>query len=258
VIVEEDYWAPLRYLLQITPDSHQDVLGMASLYHEQSFVEYATPDFYFPRSFEKASPEGRGPKPTGGLPHKRSSNDPGRESVRIPLERFDRPVKVRMSKEYGYVYTRGEIRIGLKREITLEQARPFLQSILDEYQGKLVTSDLYSWGTTVTMAFPDFVDIFILRSILDRLPLFRWAELTTVGRALATYPNDTYFFQNDQWALHNITTGADINAPEAWDIEKSKPNVVIAILDSGIAMGDGVHLSYPNINLQRESIIIQK
>ncbi len=60
-------------------------------------------------------------------------------------------------------------------------------------------------------------------------------------------PNDPHF--NDQWALHNIgqmypsdgrfnpppgTPDCDIDAPEAWDIETGSPDVVIAIIDTGV------------------------
>jgi hypothetical protein len=50
-------------------------------------------------------------------------------------------------------------------------------------------------------------------------------------------PNDPEF--NEQWSLHNIgQTGgkddADIDAPEAWEIEKGNSDIVIAIIDSGI------------------------
>ena len=50
-------------------------------------------------------------------------------------------------------------------------------------------------------------------------------------------PNDPIFYQ--QWALHNTgqaggTFDADIDAPEAWEIETGNPEVVIAIVDSGV------------------------
>jgi subtilisin family serine protease len=50
-------------------------------------------------------------------------------------------------------------------------------------------------------------------------------------------PNDTYF--NLQYALHNTgqsggTPDADIDAPEAWDIETGDENIVIAVVDSGV------------------------
>jgi len=50
-------------------------------------------------------------------------------------------------------------------------------------------------------------------------------------------PNDSFFGQ--QWALHNTgqtggTPDADIDAPEAWDIETGDPEVVIAVVDTGV------------------------
>jgi subtilisin family serine protease len=59
---------------------------------------------------------------------------------------------------------------------------------------------------------------------------------------LKTIPNDTQF--ETLWGLHNIgqtvdgTAGkadADIDAPEAWDITTGSPNVIVAVIDSGIA-----------------------
>jgi thermitase len=62
---------------------------------------------------------------------------------------------------------------------------------------------------------------------------------------LTASPNDTSFA--NQWGLHNTgqtiniggtdysgTAGADINAPEAWDIITNSSNVVIAVVDTGI------------------------
>lgn len=50
-------------------------------------------------------------------------------------------------------------------------------------------------------------------------------------------PNDEYFA--DQWHLHNTgqsggTANADINAPEAWELTTGDPNIVVAVLDSGV------------------------
>ncbi len=54
---------------------------------------------------------------------------------------------------------------------------------------------------------------------------------------LTTTPNDPLF--NDQWNLHNTgqygaPPDTDINAPEAWDIANSSPDIQIAILDTGV------------------------
>jgi subtilisin family serine protease len=50
-------------------------------------------------------------------------------------------------------------------------------------------------------------------------------------------PNDEYFPY--QWHLHNTgqfggTPDADINAPEAWEITAGDPNIVVAIVDTGV------------------------
>jgi subtilisin family serine protease len=51
------------------------------------------------------------------------------------------------------------------------------------------------------------------------------------------FPNDEYFPK--QWHLHNTgqsggTPGADIRAPEAWEITTGDPNIVVAVLDNGV------------------------
>ncbi|OQW35225.1 MAG: hypothetical protein A4E19_16775 [Nitrospira sp. SG-bin1] len=60
--------------------------------------------------------------------------------------------------------------------------------------------------------------------------------------SLQAIPNDTQF--DTLWGLHNTgqavngTAGrsdADIDAPEAWDISTGSPNVIVAVIDSGIA-----------------------
>lgn len=66
-------------------------------------------------------------------------------------------------------------------------------------------------------------------------PEVEFAELNRI-LTLFNIPDDTEFAQ--QWNMHNTgQTGgqvdADIDAPEAWDIETGSPAVVIAIVDSG-------------------------
>lgn len=67
-------------------------------------------------------------------------------------------------------------------------------------------------------------------------PAVAYAEPNLIYR-IVDFPNDPDF--SEQWALHNTgQTGgqpdADIDAPEAWDIEKGKPSVLIAIVDTGV------------------------
>jgi len=51
------------------------------------------------------------------------------------------------------------------------------------------------------------------------------------------FPDDEYFPM--QWHLHNTgqsggAPGADIRAPEAWEITSGDPNIVVAVFDSGV------------------------
>jgi subtilisin family serine protease len=80
----------------------------------------------------------------------------------------------------------------------------------------------------------------IVRYMSD--PSVEYAEPNYIRR-MSVLPNDTFFGQ--QWALHNAgqfasgTAGADIKAPEAWDILPlnvlaGDNGIVIAVLDTGI------------------------
>jgi len=73
-------------------------------------------------------------------------------------------------------------------------------------------------------------------------PLFAYIEpdyIVTKGALTpkATLPNDPGF--NQLWGLNNTgqsggTPDADIDAPEAWDIQKGNPNLVIGVIDTGV------------------------
>jgi|GEM_PF-1571462 len=72
-------------------------------------------------------------------------------------------------------------------------------------------------------------------------PAVEYAEPNYIYE-LAGVPNDPLFSQ--LWGLHNTgqtvrgvtgTAGADIHAVEAWDITTGSPNVIIAVIDTGIA-----------------------
>jgi subtilisin family serine protease len=72
-------------------------------------------------------------------------------------------------------------------------------------------------------------------------PAIEYAEPNYLHQ-LAAIPNDTKF--SALWGLHNTgqnvngtvgTADVDIDAPEAWDITTGSSNVIIAVIDSGIA-----------------------
>ena len=79
-----------------------------------------------------------------------------------------------------------------------------------------------------------------LQAVLAELksdPAVEYAEPNYYVHTLATFPNDLDF--SKLWGLHNTgQTGgkvdADIDAPEAWDLETGNPQVVVAVIDTGV------------------------
>ncbi len=72
--------------------------------------------------------------------------------------------------------------------------------------------------------------------ILQRTENVRRVELDTIVTTEAI-PNDTDFSQ--LWGMHNTsqtggTTDADIDAPEAWDLATGSPNIIVAVIDTGV------------------------
>ncbi|BAZ80882.1 putative peptidase [Sphaerospermopsis kisseleviana NIES-73] len=68
-------------------------------------------------------------------------------------------------------------------------------------------------------------------------PIFQYIEPDYIVTKAVTFPNDPSF--NQLWGLHNTgqsggTPDADIDAPEAWDIQTGNPNLVIGVLDTGV------------------------
>jgi len=68
--------------------------------------------------------------------------------------------------------------------------------------------------------------------------LFAYAEPNYVYNLLLE-PNDEAYITGDLWGLKNSggnggAVGADISAPEAWDITTGSTNVIVAVIDSGV------------------------
>ena len=79
---------------------------------------------------------------------------------------------------------------------------------------------------------------------LMSMPDVEAAEPNYIRRVFATVPNDTYF--GNQWGLYNTGSsggvrGADVSAPDGWDIHNAAHGKVVAILDTG------ADLSHPDL-----------
>jgi subtilisin family serine protease len=77
-----------------------------------------------------------------------------------------------------------------------------------------------------------------IRSSGDRVHAYDSAEgAAGASTTSGVFPNDEYFSM--QWHLHNTgqsggTPGADVRAPDAWEVTTGDPNIIVAVLDSGV------------------------
>lgn len=95
-----------------------------------------------------------------------------------------------------------------------------------------------SWGFHLwhTLELDSSADIKKIISEYKSLPEVEIAE-PEYKKSMYWVPNDSLFTK--QWQYHNTgqnggTAGCDIHMPEAWDIAKGSPNVVVAVIDGGI------------------------
>ncbi len=69
---------------------------------------------------------------------------------------------------------------------------------------------------------------------LQHHPLIDYAEPDWIGTGAETIPNDPGFA--DQWHHRNVSNpSASIRTPPAWDITRGSSNVLVAVLDTGLA-----------------------
>ncbi len=84
--------------------------------------------------------------------------------------------------------------------------------------------------------FSNQTDILHAASYYTNNPFVEYAEPNYLYYPLSI-PNDPYF--DMQWALNNSgqtggTPDADIDAPEAWELEQGDSSIIIAVIDSGV------------------------
>ncbi|HPD00984.1 MAG TPA: S8 family peptidase, partial [Acetivibrio sp.] len=77
-------------------------------------------------------------------------------------------------------------------------------------------------------------DIDSLAKSISEDPDVEFAQPNYIYYASAIPQDERY---SEQWSLKNPSTGFDINAEKAWDITRGSSNVVVAVLDTGIAIG---------------------
>ncbi|MFQ6609076.1 MAG: S8 family serine peptidase [Fidelibacterota bacterium] len=147
-----------------------------------------------------------------------------------------------------------QILVGLKRGVTPADVDVFFEQI-----DVTVVKD-FDRLKIALLETPVDGNLFESIQLLNQSPLIRYAEPNMVNYALQTHPNDRYYLgippagYPHQWALNDTgqtppggTPDTDIDAPEGWDYETGNPNILVAILDSGIPMQNGT-LSHPDLD----------
>lgn len=134
----------------------------------------------------------------------------------------------------------GNERFFIPGEITVQ----FREDVSEEDQEEIISDQnctvikRQSTPGYYTLGLPDGKDLFEAINEFNALDEVLFAEPSNVGYFDAAYlPSNAEF--GKQWYLHNTgqTGGSpdcDVDAPEAWNIERGKSGVVIAILDTGV------------------------
>ncbi|MBN1372712.1 MAG: S8 family serine peptidase [Anaerolineaceae bacterium] len=129
-----------------------------------------------------------------------------------------------------------EFAVQFKPDVSKQRARQIIKELGSHIIIEQRTAGYY------TLAVPEGVGLFeTLRKFSD-LDDVEFTEPSEAGfnDALSYLPDDPNF--NLLWGLHNAgqvvngvggTADADIDCPEAWDITRGDPNVIIAVVDTG-------------------------
>ena len=110
----------------------------------------------------------------------------------------------------------------------------------------------YKDRTTLLLIFAESVDIIVIKRKLEAEKSIEFVEYDFIangGGQKSTNsfqtPNDTYFFK--QWGLVNNANllgigtqiaNADVDMDLAWDIQTGDPNMIIAVIDSGLTLNN--------------------
>lgn len=108
--------------------------------------------------------------------------------------------------------------------------------LINSLDAKTVNSFRASGAVVLEFAEKD-ADLYAKAIKLKSSPDVAYVEANTILHMDATVPNDPSF--NQLYGMHNpgsrtAVADADIDAPEAWDIQKGSKNVLIGIIDTGI------------------------
>jgi len=124
-----------------------------------------------------------------------------------------------------------------KMEKVFKNAKPRLtKPTFKDYTGKI--HQVPNLDKIYKLNYKDKIDPVELSKKYEEDPNIEYAEPNYIAQ-ICIEPNDPYF--GDQWGLHNTgqyhLNDADIDAPEAWEVEKGDTTVIIGIIDTGVDWG---------------------
>ena len=113
-----------------------------------------------------------------------------------------------------------------------------IQSFHSKHRTKLIGHSQMAGGLSV-LVIPASTDVPVFLADLYTSGLVNYAEPDYIRHLAATLPNDPKFVDGTLWWLNNLgqsggTPHADISAVEAWDLQTSASNMVVAVVDSGV------------------------
>ncbi len=127
--------------------------------------------------------------------------------------------------------------VQLNKEFAIEN----IENVKGVSSGDLVEREKMPIQSVYSVSFKSQVPVIQLAQELSRRSDIEFAEPNYIVRIQAETPNDPQF--GAQWGLNNIgqsggTQDADIDAPEAWEVETAKTEpVIVAVLDTGVDTG---------------------
>lgn len=149
----------------------------------------------------------------------------------IPLLFAQQPSAQFFKAEPHPEYVPGEVLIKFKSQVSARDAGAQIQSYGIETVKTFDRLNIMKCNVVADTKMED------LLAQLRQDPNIEYAEPNYIYHIIQTNPNDPSYSQ--QWALNNTgqtggTSDADIDAPEAWNIQTGSRNVVVGIIDTGI------------------------
>jgi hypothetical protein len=114
-----------------------------------------------------------------------------------------------------------------------------LEEIIDQFNGAITRKHGLPGLYRISIPAETVDDLPQIAATLNNSTEIEYAEPDYIVHADITEPDDPRYADETLWGLNNTgqddgAADKDIDAPEGWDIRNSAPNVVVAVIDTGI------------------------